>query len=88
MGCVAVPSLLGIPVTEMKCGQIGVIIKWGSVDNENVGKVVQRYGNILIVLGEHSGLCFDQIFSTECKNYRVRLLYSGNTIKIENIILE
>jgi len=73
-----------IPVHNMKDGDIGVITSWSMPDYH--GRVVQRYKDNLITLGEQSGQSFPGLLShpalehTKC---RVRLLQPGDTITLE-----
>jgi hypothetical protein len=72
-----------IHVNEMKDGDVAVIISWSS--HEYVGRVVQRYGNYLLVLGANSGLGWGETFSSprplrpEC---RVRILPKGTLLEV------
>jgi len=68
-----------IYVGELKDGEIGVITVWGR-HYSYVGKIIQRYGDCLVVLGEQSG---DGWSSTpKDNNCRVRILPKGTKLEI------
>lgn len=86
MGCKSDLSPIGIPVHQMRDGQMAVIIQWDG-DTCTVGKVVQRYIDCLVVLGEYSGHSFDQICkSSGNEKHRVQLLNDGDVIQIDEIV--
>jgi len=69
-------------VTSMLDGDIAVITNW-SVSNY-VGRIVQRYGDSLITLGEDSGWGWGEYFKnvksdSQC---RVRILEKGETLEV------
>jgi hypothetical protein len=69
-----------IEASEMKDGQIGVIHEHAA---SYVGRIVQRYKNILIVIGEDSGYSFTSLLgSSAAGSVKIRLLEAGDTIEI------
>lgn len=71
-----------ISVFEMKDGQIAVITKW-PCDSLYIGKIVQRYGNSLMVIGMDCGNGWPVFYDgLPDPAYRVRLLQPGETITI------
>ena len=85
MGCKTDLSDQDVRLGQMKCGQIGVVTYWGNVLDSPVGKVVQRFEDNLIVLGEQSGSCYSSGIWL-AKSCRVRLLGPGDSIQIEEIV--
>lgn len=73
---------LDIPADDMKDGQIAVITEW-KCSPEYIGRIVQRYGFILITLGKDAGQAFPSFFK-DCRDeaYRVRILGPGTVIEI------
>jgi hypothetical protein len=70
-----------IKASEMKDGQIGVIHEHNCPDY--LGRIVQRYKNILIVIGESSGHAFTSLLgSSAAEGVKIRLLEAGDTIEI------
>lgn len=63
---------------EMEDGQIGIIVSWTVTDLW--GKLVQRWGGRLIVLGEPSGLSY--VGLTNDPRCQVRILQPGEKIEI------
>lgn len=49
---------------QMKCGDVGVIVKWRVNRDRHIGNVVQRYKDALVVLGAPSGRSFPTICNT------------------------
>lgn len=71
-----------ISIDEMNDGEIGVITKWGDYP-KYIGSVIQRYNDILIVIGEHSDKSFSTCYDDgDNTNYRVRILPTGTLLKI------
>lgn len=71
-------------VFDLKDGQVAVITKWGCGYE---GRVIQRYGNHLIVLGKPNGDGWDNIFGKpreSAKDCRVRILEDGETLVVQN----
>ena len=73
----------GIPVTEMKDGDLAVILKWGTSKSFK-GRVIQRYKDVIIALGKDSGKSWENVFKeilvfNECY---VRLLEDGDELVI------
>jgi hypothetical protein len=69
-----------IKASEMRDGQIGVIHEHAA---SYVGRIVQRYNNILIVIGEDSGHAFPSLLgSSAAEGVKIRLLEAGDTIEI------
>lgn len=71
-----------IPVFDMKDGQIGIVTEWGN-NNDIVGRIIQRYNDILISLGKLSGSSFPYALKTYDDTLRVRILQKGEQIEIE-----
>lgn len=71
---------LGIPVSEMNDGEIGVITMWG-VTKHHIGLIVQRYNNSLIALQKPYGNSFTGI--AVGSDYRVHILQKGEVLIIE-----
>jgi hypothetical protein len=72
-----------ICVNYMKDGDVAVITKWSF--GEHVGKVVQRYDNKLIIIGNDKDNCFDLIFHNtpeQNANCCVRILPKGTHIEL------
>jgi hypothetical protein len=72
-----------IVVKDMKDGDIGEIVQWISGGNY-IGRIVQRYDNHLIALGQDSGKSFQYLFSGD--SFRddccVRILPKGTQLEI------
>lgn len=68
-------------IDEMKCGQIGEIVEWDGV-TRYLGRIVQRYENGLVTIGENWGSSFPTSISGNCSNFKVRLLEEGDEIII------
>lgn len=87
MGCKVVreEKLEGIPVSEMKCGELGEVVLWYcSRAISPVGQIVQRYKDIIIVVGECGDDAYPDVLSSESpEQHRVRLLNPLETIQIE-----
>ena len=67
---------------EMECGQIGEILN--HLGNEAAsGKIVQRHGDLLIVIGEREGARFSTLMGGY-KGMTVRLLEVGEQIFIKS----
>jgi len=72
-----------IPIPFMKNGQVGIITKWANVPGY-IGRIVQRYGNILISVGMHSNQSWDTVLR-ECSDYhKVRLLRNDEPLYVDN----
>lgn len=77
-----IPERKGIPVHEMKDGEIGRIVEWGNLNSET-GTVIRRKGSIFTVVN----VPFDDSYCTiplSSNDYRVELLKEGDTITIIN----
>lgn len=75
-----------ICVDDMKDGNIAVITKWGNTDY--IGRVVQRYNDSLICVGNYSGKGWGDYFNPSRKSIRnekycVRLLEPGEELVVE-----
>lgn len=70
-----------VHLLTMKDGDVAVIDQWG-VHLGYIGKVVQRYKDYLISVGEASGQGWGEVFanSSEMKDCYVRILKSGAEI--------
>ena len=73
----------GVPIIEMKDGDLGEILMW---DNNSAsahrGQVVQRYKDTIIFLGEYSGKAYSTVLGKPNEGSRVRILKPGDTIQI------
>jgi len=70
-----------IPVYDLKDGQIAVIIDW---DYQGyVGRIVQRYEDILVTLGRSNGSAFTTALTNRNEKLRVRVLEPGTLLEIE-----
>ena len=74
----------GIPVGNMRDGQIGVITQWPIGDY--VGRIVMRSCNDLITIGKPGRQNWTSYFSNPHDNHntRVRILTNGETLIIED----
>lgn len=68
-----------IPAYQMKDGQIGAI-----ADGHLAGRIVQRYDDKLIAIGEDSGQAYPNAISSKSEEFKVRLLEEGETICVTN----
>ena len=69
---------------DMKDGDIGVITKWGRYGSGSVGKVIQRYKDILIALGSDSGQSYTSFFTGPTSaSYQVMLIQRGDQLRFE-----
>ena len=76
-------------ISDMKDGQIGVITCWSNnINSINVGSIVQRYDERLIVLGKDSGDSFSTFFVNHHNDCFVRLLDSNDMLLVDNNIKE
>jgi len=78
-----------IHVSKMKDGDIAVITRW--LVGSYVGRVVQRYKNCLLTLGEGSGKGWGEFFSyqqTKDKDYEdyVRILKKGEVLVVGEML--
>lgn len=74
-------SDVSIPVGVMKDGDIGVITQWDGLESD-IGKIVQRLGDTIIVLGQDSKQQWPIVCTGRTGNYRVRILEKGEKIVI------
>ena len=84
MSCRVVGEVVSaIPVQQLLDGQMAVIHKWGSC-SKALGRVVQRYKDDLIVLGEPWGKCYQDIttYARSCLNCFVVVLPPGTKIEV------
>lgn len=65
---------------QMEDGQIGVIRKWN--DEDQIGKLVQKYKEQLIVLGERSGQSFPNGGTIIDTNFMIEILQPGALLEI------
>jgi hypothetical protein len=69
-----------VEAKDMKDGQIGIIVDWGSQKNLYVGRIVQVFGDTLLTIGETKGQCWSQhVLKDDCL---VRLLEVGEMIEV------
>lgn len=80
MTCSVVTKKSGVPVLEMKDGELAVVVEWPQYE-PFVGKAIQRCrGRCLIVLGVN---CEDGRFEHGHTGCHVRILHSGDTFRID-----
>lgn len=84
----------GISVQAMCDGDVAIITQWGTVPDhttDHVGKVVQRYNDSLIVLGQTAGKSWPGLFKPfevqvsidiSWDDCRVRVLDKGTILEI------
>ncbi len=70
-----------VSIDDMKDGDMAVIVHWSSYP-QFVDYVVQRSGNMLILLGVPSGRSFGSFFDTPSGSIRVRILNPGSLIEL------
>jgi len=75
------PKQNGIPISEMKDGDLGVITDWDGWGHCHVGRIVQKYGDDLISVGMASGHCWVSFFKNN-GGCRVRILPKGTKLEI------
>lgn len=82
MYCTVVGDSQIVPLGQMKDGDLAAIVSWRSYP-ERTGRVVQRYGNALVMVGAHSGKSFSTIFAGggPTDGCVVRILKAGETIQ-------
>ena len=69
-----------IPVQSMRDGQLAEIVE--SSSPEYIGKVVMRYDNILISVGEPVGQSWTTILKSPTATMKVRILKSEEQITV------
>lgn len=81
-------KIVNVPVShvclsKMEDGDIAEIVKWG-INHIQIGKIVQRYKNNLIVIGSHSGAGWSDIFKPGVclDDCIVRILPPGTQIEL------
>ena len=77
-------NLPPIPIFHMKDGEIAIIRKWKGISG-TLGKVVQRYGESLYVIGKAYGDGWSYWFKNnleEDKEYLVQILPKGTLLEI------
>ena len=76
----------GTRIQNMNDGDLAEVLEWHPYDR-NVGTILQRYGNYLIVVGKSSCEGFGEFFnnSTIMKNCKaiVRILEKGTILKVK-----
>lgn len=80
MSCKANVQSKIVPPYDMEDGHIAVVTTW-TEPSSMVGKIVQRYGNALIILGAQSGEAFGDV--SVASHCRVQILDPGDSITIE-----
>ena len=71
----------GICVYDMKDGDIGEIVDWPI--EQYIGRIVQRYKNCLLIVGQDSRKGWSEIFDRPHDNHcRIRLLQPGEMLEI------
>lgn len=71
---------VGIQAGELRDGEIAVILS--SPHRHHIGKIVMRYKEDLISIGEDCGKAWSQFFPTSSSEIRVRVLERGEQIVI------
>jgi len=71
----------GIAVNKMADGDVAVIVSWCGVGGDEIGCVVQRYGDALIVIGERSGMGWSDV-DQPYPDCMVRILRPGTQIEL------
>ncbi len=84
MTCSVVGGDECIPLEKMRCGELAVVVDWPAGKGE-VGKVVQRYNESLVIVGCRSGECYSRMFVSgyDPSGCRVRVLQPGATIQLD-----
>lgn len=74
----------GVPVSEIRDGDIAIILEWAGASC-HYGKIVQRYKDSLITLGEASGEGWSNGFKKweDRKDLLVRILPKGTELVID-----
>lgn len=73
---------LDICVKDMNDGDLGVVTKWNN--DWYIGKIVQRYNERFIVVGETSDNAYTSLLdSKNPENFRVRPLIKGETLTVK-----
>lgn len=72
-----------IAVYEMRDGQIGIITKW-RLHDLYIGKIVQRFEDSIIVIGEESDNSWPNFCHNKFDDCRVRILPNGTQLTIQN----
>ena len=70
-----------IAVYHLADGQIAIITEWDN--NVYVGRIIQRYEDILITLGKPNGAAFTTALNILSEKLRVRVLEPGTLLEIE-----
>lgn len=73
-----------ISVLDMKDGEIGIITRWGSHPSYS-GIIIQRFGNHLVAIGEHSEKSWKNAlirFQNLSRTEYVRILPTGTRLEI------
>ena len=76
-------EIKGIPVKEMKDGDLAVITSWKNSSNYK-GSIVQRYKDCVLTIGKDHGQSWEHVFdgSRNWNNCYVRLLEDGDELVI------
>jgi hypothetical protein len=69
-----------ITPSEMKDGEIGIIEV--HVSCESVGRIIQRYQDLFIVLGETNGCSFTSASNYNRRDFLIRILPKGTLLEI------
>ena len=64
-------------------GQIAMITEWDVGEEYYVGRIIQRYDDILITLGKPNGAAFTTALKILNEKLRVRVLEPGTLLEIE-----
>jgi hypothetical protein len=72
-----------IPVYHLADGQIAIITEWDASGEYYVGRIIQRYEDILITLGEPNGAAFTTALEKLNEKLRVRVLEPGTLLEID-----
>lgn len=70
-----------IQAYDLEDGQIAIITEWDGGDY--IDRIIQRYKDILIVLGRNQGSAFTTALEKPNENLRVRVLKPGTILEID-----
>lgn len=67
-----------IDPVKMLDGDVAVIVKWH--DKHNIGRICQRFKDVLLLIGEPSGASYPNLLKSSSPKCRVRVLMAGSKI--------
>lgn len=79
----AQPKVLSVNVSNMKDGQIAEIVGAPALHQDKLGRIVQRYKDNLITVGQPSGFGWTDFFERKEGRFEVRILEAGEKIVIQ-----